>query len=63
MGGDTVKTNFIQLTYVSPFEEEVVNSVSIEMMGKEVDNYVQGSVSSVLNFLQKSVVKSRNVGT
>ena len=61
MGGNSVKSDLFEFGNVSTLEEVIVDGRSVEMVRNSVDKDELTSKSSVLNFFEEGVIKSRNV--
>ena len=62
MGGNSVKSDLFEFGNVSSLEEVVIDGRGVEMVRNSVDKDELTSESSVLNFFEEGVIKSRNVG-
>jgi hypothetical protein len=50
MGGNSVKTNFIEFRNISTLKEKVINGAGTKVMNSKVTKDVKDSISSVLDF-------------
>jgi hypothetical protein len=60
---DSVETNFVELSNIPPFEEEIIYSSTVKVVHEEIYENVKSSVPSILNFLEEGIVEPRNIGT
>ena len=63
MGCNSVESDFFQFGDISPLKEVVVNRGGVEVVRNSVNENKLTSKSSILNFFEKSIVESGNVGS
>jgi hypothetical protein len=60
---DSVETNFVELSNIPPFEEEIIHSSTVKVVHEEIYKDIESPIPSILNFLEESIVEPRNIGT